>query len=320
MTERRLTEMPLMVADMVETPPSKRTGARGVVDLDQSDCVEGADYFIIHHGSKTFKITWETLMACFNSDFYLEVAKGNVPGHSLVQKFGANQVPNGTFEAITSTGIYPTPTTAQALEFVSDSAQDGVGGSGAIEVTICGVNASWERITQTVITDGLTPAPLDTDLIRLCRWWVSSSGSYASTGVASQAGNLSLRLQGSPATLWDTISLSPVGESQSTIGAYTIAAGETGYLLSKSMSVDSNKSADIYFFQRQNADDVIAPYSGARRVIEKDLGISGTFTSKPKSPKFPFVGPCDIGFMGKGNAAVADISVEFELLIIQDGY
>lgn len=251
------------------------------------------------------------------TDFYLEVARGAKPGYTLLHKFGASQLPSGTFQAVTFTGVYQTPTTAQALEFVSTSAQDGAGGTGAREVTVCGMNAAWERITQTVTTNGTTAVALDTDLIRLCRWWVSSSGSYAATTTASQAGDLTIQASGG-GTVWDTIPFSPLGESQSSIGAYTIAAGETGYLLSKSMFVDSNKDADIYFFQRQNADDVTVPYAGARRVIEKDLAITGAFSQKTVSPKFPFPGPCDIGFMGKGNGATADVSVEFEILLISD--
>ncbi|MCK4706802.1 MAG: hypothetical protein KAT90_15100, partial [Gammaproteobacteria bacterium] len=130
--------------------------------------------------------TWRFLGV---SDFYLDVARGLVPGHSLVHKFGAGQVPNGTFAAITYTGIYPTPTTAQSLEFVSDDAQDGVGGTGAREVTICGIDANWERITQTIPTNGIAAVAIPINFIRLCRWWVSSSGTYAATGSASQAGN-----------------------------------------------------------------------------------------------------------------------------------
>ena len=255
--------------------------------------------------------------ANMGKDFYFEVARGSVEGHAVLHKFGASQLPNGTFQAVTYTGVYQTPTAAQSLEFVSTSAQDGVAGTGAREVTVCGVNSEWERITQTVTTNGTAAVHLDTDLIRLCRWWVSSTGTYAATGLASQAGDLTIRLSGA-GTVWDVIPLSPLGESQSSIGAYTIAKGETGYLLSKSIFVDSNKDADLYFFQRQNADDVTPPYSGTRRVIEKDLAISGSFLQSPKTPRSPFVGPCDIGFMGKGNGAVADVSVEFELIVVKD--
>lgn len=252
-------------------------------------------------------------------NYYVEVLKGNIPGHSMVHKFGAGQVPNGTFEAITHSGAYQVPTTATALEFVSTSAQDGVGGTGAREVTLVGLDADWLEVTQTLTTNGTTAVPLTTNLTRLYRWYVSSTGTYATSTTASQAGDLIIRGLGG-GTVWDTILLSPLGESQSTIGVYTIPKGKTGYLLSKSMLVDSNKDADLYLFQRPNADDVASPYSGARRIIEKDLAISGPYMQKPMSPKGPFVGPCDIGFIGKGNAAVADVSVEFELLLVDDGF
>ena len=72
-----------------------------------------------------------------NTDYLTEVARGNVAGASLVSKFGRGEV-GGTFSALTLSGEYQMPTTAQILEIVSDSDDDYASGSGAQEVTVSG--------------------------------------------------------------------------------------------------------------------------------------------------------------------------------------
>ena len=119
-------------------------------------------------------------------DWYTEVAKGNVPGHSLVHKFGATDA-GTTMAPVTVSGFYRVPTAATALEFVSDDANDDAAGTGAREVTVVGLDENWAEVTQTVVTDGLTPVALGTDLIRLYRWYVSSSGTYASSWIPSSS-------------------------------------------------------------------------------------------------------------------------------------
>ena len=49
-----------------------------------------------------------------NKDFYAEVAKGKVAGHTIVHKFGHNDTVGTTYEPITATGVYNTPQPASA--------------------------------------------------------------------------------------------------------------------------------------------------------------------------------------------------------------
>lgn len=249
-------------------------------------------------------------------EFYLEVAKGNVPKHSLVHKFGAGTVTT-TLRPVTLSGFYRTPTTATALEFVSDNANDTSAGTGAREVTIVGLDSSWNEVSQTVTTNGTTAVALGTNLIRLYRWYVSSSGTYATQTTGSHAGTLTIQESGG-GNVWSILNTSPFSVSQSEIACYTVPAGHTGYLLSKSVSIDSNKTVDVFFFQRPNADDVATPYSGAMRLIEKEIGVTGSIDFRMIAPKGPFVGPCDIGFMAVVGSGTSDASSEFELLLVED--
>lgn len=257
-----------------------------------------------------------TCFPCPQDPFYLAVAKGNVPGHSLVHKFGSAEV-GTTLSHIHTDGTYQTPTTAVALEFVSDDAGDNSAGLGAREVTIVGLDANWAEVEQTLITDGLTPVQLSIDLTRLYRWYVSSSGVYSALGQQPHLGNIEIRVSGG-GTVWSTIENTPASFGQSQIGFYTVPINKKAYLLSKHISVASNKIADIYFVQRPFADDITTPFSGVRRIIEREVGLSSGFSITSVAPKGPYAGPCDLGFYGRVELTTGVISVEFELLIVDD--
>ena len=251
---------------------------------------------------------------------YLEIAKGKVPGHSLVHKFGAGLLTTD-LEPITQSKSYPTPTAAVSLELLSDNAADNAAGIGAREITVIGLDSNWNKISQVKATDGITPVTLDTDIIRLLRWGVSfqdGSGSYASEAIGSHQGNLTLREAGG-GTTWSVLTNSPFPIGQSQIGNYTIADEHTGFLLGKQVFVDSAKTADIYFFQRPYADIITAPFP-AMRIFEREVGVTGGYGHHFIAPKGPLIGPCDIGFMGSISTGTAECSVEFELFEIENKY
>lgn len=251
---------------------------------------------------------------------YLEIAKGRVPGHSLVHKFGAGLL-NTNLEPVTYDKTYPTPTAAVSLEFVSDNAADNSAGIGAREITVEGLDSNWDEVIQTKATNGLGVVTLDTDIIRLNRWMLSpigGSGSYATETVGSHQGNITLREAGG-GDVWSTLPILPFPVGQSQIGVYTIKKGYTGFLIQRKITVASSKSADVYFFQRPHADTVVAPFS-PMRLFERELGINGVADVSPFSPNGPLVGPCDVGFMGLISTGTAECSVKYELLIIENKY
>ena len=251
-------------------------------------------------------------------DYYLEVKKGNVPGSSIVHKFGAANLTT-TIAPICRASVYQTPTANVALEFVSSDANDTSTGTGAREIQITGlqnVGGVWSEVVQTIATNGLVAVPLPTSLIRVYTWKATKSGTYASSTTGSHIGTLTLRAAGGGAT-WAQIIPTPFPMDRSQIGAYTVPAGKTAYLLSKHIFVDTTKVADIYFFERPFANIVSAPYS-AMSLIQREVGVQGGIALDTKAPKGPFVGPCDIGFMGVVSVGTSECSVEFELLLEDD--
>jgi len=249
-------------------------------------------------------------------EWLTDVALGRIPGYSVVHKFGTGTLTTA-LAPVCASGFYRTPTAATALEFVSTSADDAANGSGAREVTVTGLGASWSQVSQTVATNGTTAAPLLTDLVRLHRWYVSKSGTYATQTAASHAGTLKIQAAGG-SDLWSSIGLvGGLGRGQSQIGAFTIPASKTGWLMSYNISVATTKSCDFYFFQRPNANDTSAPYTGTMRIVRSLVGVAAPWEPLPKMPDGPFVGPCDVGFLGKvTSTGTAEASVDFELLLV----
>lgn len=251
-------------------------------------------------------------------NFILEVARGNVPGHSIVNKFG-HAIVTTDILPITNDLSYETPLSPVSLEFVSDSADDATGGAGATKITYEGIDSNWDFIMREIDTDGTTPVPLPDGLLRLTRWYVSESGTYANPFASSYVGNLQIRVAGAGAT-WSTIAGVAPFPGQSEIGVHTIPKNHTAYVISKHIFTDTSKTANVYFLSRQHADDVAAPYAGVRRLLEREVGLSGPTNVVFEALKGPIIGPADIGFVGNVISQTASVSVEFDLILIEDGY
>lgn len=248
------------------------------------------------------------------TDPTLDVAAGRVTGKSVFSKFGNNQAIGTTPAPVSQSGIYQVPTSVASLEVVSSSANDTSAGTGAQQVTIIGLDANWNEISEVVTLNGMTPVPLANSYFRVYRWYVSRTGTYATQSTGSQDGTLTLRVVGAGAT-WSTIPLlGTLGRGQSQIGVYTVPAGKTLYIYGFDMSVDTGgtvKAASFYLFQRPNANDVSAPYTGAMRIVREYDGIAGAVRI---SLKYPLIFPeyTDVGFMAATSSGTTKGSVQMD--------
>ena len=262
------------------------------------------------------------MSALRNTDFLVEVAKGKVPGHSLVHKFGHAGAIGTSLVPIALGNIYPTPSAAVSLEFISSAAADALASTGMHELTIVGLDANWEEQTVVVAahaTTGLTAVAITGTWMRMYRAYVSSSGTYATASGASHAGTITIRIAGAGATygIIETTDF-PVGQTQ--IGAYTVPLGYTAFFLGAHFHNAAAKNVDLLAFHRDNANDVTASYSGTMRVFYQAHDISSDETLAPRSPLGGFTGSSDIGFMAKVASGTGSASIDFELLIVDNNY
>jgi len=254
-----------------------------------------------------------------NEDFYSEVAKGNVAGHSLIHKFGHNAATPTTLTPICSIGDYLTPQVAGATTLrikAGGDANDTAAGSGAREVTLQGLDETGALVSEAIATAGASASAVTTTtFIRLFRAKVTASGTYATSTTASHTAAITIE-NGTGGTDWGTVDLNGFALSQSTIGAYTVPLGKTAYLLAYDINAETTKIVDAVFFQRQSVLDAAAPYESMRIVFE----IVGLIDTRSKTLKAPIAFPAltDIGFMAKVSVGTANVSVNFDILLVDD--
>jgi len=105
-------------------------------------------------------------------DFMMRVSAGKVQGASLLFKFGRNEDIDTTTtpEDVHSLGgVKLFPVAASTLSIVSTSAQDGVAGTGIQQLVVEGLDSSYNLISETIITNGLTPVITVNTYLRVYR-------------------------------------------------------------------------------------------------------------------------------------------------------
>ena len=252
-------------------------------------------------------------------DILTSAARGELEGGFVVYKFGANDGVGTSIEPVSLSGNYRTPTTATSLEILSDDGDDTLLGAGARSVLVQGLNGSGDQIQEIVNLSGTTPVALQNSYLRIYRAYVYSSGTYATQSAPSQQGTITIRETGAGQT-WAIINTidGGFGVGQTEIAVYTVPKGYYCLLLDKSISVNSNKLMNVYFFQRTNILDTTAPYNGTMRLVEKQIGVSGYINIFSRTRISKFEELTDVGFMAETQSGTGEISAEFELLCLDN--
>lgn len=177
------------------------------------------------------------------TDFYLSVAKGDVEGHSGVNKFGHNPSANSGDDVWGGGGVYEFyPITAQAVEVTSTDADDTDGGTGARTVLFYGLNGSWEQVSENITLNGTTAVPLVNTYIRMFRGIVLTAGS-----TETNEGNLIVvNSTGAEAIFIGA------NDGQTQHAIYTVPADKTAYFLKGYVGLaDDDKNGEVAEFQWQ---------------------------------------------------------------------
>lgn len=254
-----------------------------------------------------------------NNDIYFEVARGNVPGRSVIHKFGRNNAVGTSFAPIAMGGIYRTPQVAGAttLRIKAGDANDTAAGTGARTVTLEGLDQTGAFATESLTTAGASAGTAGAiTFMRLFRAWVATSGSYAdpNTPTGSHIADVVIE-NGAGGTDWATISLSGVARGQTEIGAYTVPLGKEAYAIIVAINTEASKDTDVLMYQRPDILQTAAPYS-AQRVLLELGGTAGEAGLNPKSPMGPFPALTDIYFMGRVASGSGEVDVDFEIHLV----
>ena len=250
------------------------------------------------------------------SNLWLEIQRGNVPGMSVVHKFGRNAAVGTSYTPIAVGAVYQTPQVAAAatLRVKAGDANDTSAGTGAREITLEGLDETGAMVTEALATAGTSASSATSaTFIRLFRAYITASGTYANASAGSHAADIVIE-NGAGGTDWATIDSTDFSRSQSEIAAYTIPLGKEGYIASVAINVDSNKTANIIMFKRANILETAAPYTAMRMQVQWG-GVTGHAGLHPVTMLGPFPALTDTGFMAKA-ASSAEVDIDYEILLI----
>ena len=254
---------------------------------------------------------------------WLDISRGLVVGLESIKKFGRNIAVGTNFVPISMGGAYQVPQSTGATMLrvkAGGDARDTAAGDGAREITLVGLDENFDPLTETVATAGVSASSATVGTFtRLLRFFVSASGTYASAVAGSHFDDIVIE-NSAGGTDWGTIDSADFPKGQSEIGVYSIPTGTTGHVKLRNLSVDTGKTIDLVFFSRTNIDQTSPPYDAmrAQSVVSGVVGGSIEVFGETDIPFGPYVGPTDIGFMGKVANGTAKVAVEFEVFILNE--
>jgi hypothetical protein len=245
------------------------------------------------------------------------IAAGDYDGLTVIHKFGHNEAVSTSFVPVTSSGIYRTPQVSGATALrvkAGGHADDTAAGDGAREITLEGLDETGALVQEAVATAGASASSATTTtFLRLFRAWVSASGTYASASAGSHTATITIE-KAAGSEDWATLVVNGFAQGQTEIAAYTVPLGKRAFIQSIQATVDSNKTATILGFHRENILETAAPYTAMRMFLELG-GVSGQADYTPIAPLGPFPALTDFGFMARVVATTAEVDMEFEILL-----
>jgi hypothetical protein len=187
--------------------------------------------------------------------FELQVARGQIQGHSVVTVFGYNPDVDTSEETVwPDGGTVPHPTVASVLKISSSDANDTSAGTGARTVFIEGLNSSYAVVSETVILNGQTAVNTTNSYLYVNSFYVVTTGSGGVNAGNINAGTGTVT-SGVPAVLYDIIA---AGYNNRTTGHYCVPAGYTGYMVEGLFSAgQATGSTSVTGFLKQHGTDNI---------------------------------------------------------------
>ena len=233
----------------------------------------------------------------FNTDNFLNIARGEVGDTSHINKFGYNSSVGTSYEVICDLGSHTYPTSAGVVSVVSDSSDDDgdPAGTGARTVEVQGLDANYLPIAETVTLNGISAVTTTNSFIRVFRMRIVTAG----TGQVN-AGNITASIGGT-----DIARILP-DKGQTLMAVYTIPAGKEGYLVKFQGTLSKNQEANFRLRVKEfgNGYNVKGLFGTFANSITYDYPIPLKFDEKT-----------DIEIQGKAGAT-SEMGAIFDLILI----
>ena len=247
--------------------------------------------------------------------FFLQVGRGQIQGHTHVHKYGFNgSVGTGDDTIWFQQGSYTWSSAAVKLKISSSSTDDDGSpvGSGALTVTVQGLDANYDEVEETVTMDGTTPVETTQTFLRTHRMFVATAGTgLTNAGViyAADTGD-AYTTPGVPDTATGIRSTIGAGEGQTLQAFYTVPAGYTAYLLQVAAgSVNGTNATTITLRTRAEG--------GAFRTKDKFIVFKDMITVGYPVP-VAIAEKTDIEMKGDAAASTTDVAANFDLILVEN--
>lgn len=255
-----------------------------------------------------------------NKDFYLEVAKGNVAGHSVINKFGhahdgVQTTATDIWDRADSTPtqqIWVAPTTARIHQIVSSSASDTSGGAGTRTLRVYGLTGwSTNEVSEDITMNGTTDVATSNAYVIIHRMQVLTKGA-----TSTNVGTITATADTDSTVTAHIIA----GDGQTNMAIYGVPSTQKAFIMQwyGSIGKASGASATIGFNLRVNPE----PQTELINFVEKHhRGVQSDGTSSDNwlfSPCLVVPGPAIIKVQGIGSAADIEAAAGFDLVLVDN--
>ena len=248
--------------------------------------------------------------------FELQVSRGQIAYHKPLFKFGNNTTVGDSVETIWSEGgLYVYPPTASVMTVSSSSTADTSAGTGARTVTVVGLDADYNEISETVTLNGQTAVNTTKSYLRVNRMIVRSAGSGGANAGVIYTGTGTVT-SGVPANVYASIN-GVNGSNQSLMALWTVPAGYTAYMLQYDVSngTTSNTPAVCKLIL------AVRPYgevfqSKDVKSLTTGMHVEETFSVPQKITEKSDI---EVRAISSSNSVSFDISAAFEIIYIKNG-
>ena len=244
------------------------------------------------------------------TDFMMEVAKGNVAGHTAVYVAGHDAAISTTLATVgeDNGNLYTYSTTADIDSISSDNAGD------THDITISGLDASYAEVTQTVTLTGQTPATLGTSLMRINSVYndvlTTLTATLGSIYVFVSGGTVTAGVPQTVADIRATIGLtSGVSDEHHLTSVYTVPAGKTAYIVFGKTTVSDAKALELSFWGGRGG----VAMSQSHHIDIKNNNYDYFFKLPAKIPA-----TTDLEVRATIDSGTGEVSVNYDIVLVDD--
>ena len=244
--------------------------------------------------------------------FDLQVARGQIQGHSSFCQFGINSTVGTSNETVwIGSNTYTFPAAASVLTVSSSSADDASpSGTGAQTIQIQGLNAAYEAVTETVVLNGQTAVNTTNSYLRVNKMIVLTAGTggtsvgniYAGTGAVNA---------GVPAVV---VNQTGIIANETESAFYTVPEGYTAFINMWTMS-SGNTTANAWtrFTLR------IRPQGGVFGIkAQYHIGATDIYECVAAYP-LPIPEKSDLEILAATSSGSAAASTQLQIVLIKTG-